>query len=163
MNVDAITWLPNGGPVCEPPERPGENAFNVWRGLIKPKFADHFVTDDQLRERWLAVWREHLAYLVPIEAERRQFEQWLAHMLQHPGEKVVTGWCFVATQTGIGRNWLSGVLSRVLRGYVLNNAILDTILEGKYNGRMSRKLLMVADEATQQACAAPTVGDCRKS
>lgn len=147
MNVDAITWKPEGGPICEPPERPGESAFNVWRGLIKPIFSDLFVSDYQLRDNWLAVWREHLAYLIPIETERTRFEQWLAHILQHPGEKIETGWCFVATQTGIGRNWLSGVLSRVLRGYVLNNAILDTILEGKYNGRMSRKLLMVVDEA----------------
>jgi hypothetical protein len=34
-----------------------------------------------------------------------------------------------------------------LRGYVLNNAVLDNVLEGAYNGRMSRKLLMIVDEA----------------
>jgi primase-polymerase (primpol)-like protein len=145
--ADAVTWNPNGNMICEPPEKPGVSAFNIWRGLIKPKFADHFFNDDPLRERWLSAWREHLAYLVPIESERELFEQWLAHILQRPGEKVETGWCFIATNTGIGRNWLGSVLSRVLRGYVLNNAVLDNVLEGAYNGRMSRKLIMIVDEA----------------
>jgi primase-polymerase (primpol)-like protein len=128
--ADNVTWNPNSNIICEPPERPGQTAFNVWRGLIKPKYADHFLNDDRLREQWLQVWREHLAYLIPIESERRRCEQWLAHILQCPGEKVETGWCFIATNTGIGRNWLGSVLSRVLRGYVLNNAILDNVLEG---------------------------------
>lgn len=145
--VDSVTWKPEGGSICDVPEKVGLSGFNTWRGLIKPKWHDHFVNDDQLRERWLTRWREHLAFLVPIESERDLFERWLAHILQHPGEKVETAWCFVANMTGIGRNWLGGVLSRVVRGYVLNNAILDVVLDGKFNGRMSRKLLMIVDEA----------------
>lgn len=47
----------------------------------------------------------------------------------------------------IGRNWLGSVLVRVLRGHVLANAILDGVLAGTFNGRMSRKLLIVVDEA----------------
>ncbi|OJV02321.1 MAG: hypothetical protein BGO16_01860 [Nitrobacter sp. 62-23] len=145
--VDSVTWKPEGGSICDVPEKVGLSGFNTWRGLIKPTWHNHFTNDDQLRECWLAKWREHLAYLLPIESERDLFERWLAHILQHPGEKVETAWCFVANMTGIGRNWLGGVLSRVLRGYVLNNAILDVVLDGKFNGRMSRKLLMIVDEA----------------
>lgn len=145
--VDSVTWKPEGGPICDVPEKVGLSGFNTWRGLIKPTWHDHFINDDQLRERWLTRWREHLAYLVPIETERDLFERWLAHILQHPGEKVETAWCFVANMTGIGRNWLGSVLSQVMRGYVLNNAILDVVLDGKFNGRMSRKLLMIVDEA----------------
>ncbi|MET4279135.1 MULTISPECIES: hypothetical protein [unclassified Bradyrhizobium] len=130
--------------------------------MIKPTWHDHFINDDQLRERRLTRWREHLPYLVPIESERDLFERWLAHILQHPGEKVETAWCFVANMTGIGRNWVGGVLSRVVRGYVLNNAILDVVLDGKVNGRMSRKLLMSLMKPKQE-CAAPTHGRCPRN
>jgi primase-polymerase (primpol)-like protein len=145
--VDAITWKPGGSIVCDVPEQPGATGFNTWRGLIKPKFADHMLNDHTLRENWLPTWHNHLAYLVPVESERRQFEQWLAHIVQHPGDVPQTGWCLIAANTGIGRNWLGSVLVRVLRGHVLANAILDSVLAGTFNGRMSRKLLIVVDEA----------------
>ena len=145
--ADAITWKPGGAIVCDVPEQPGATGFNTWRGLIKPRGADEFLADETLREAWLTAWHEHLRYLIPDQTERRLFEQWCGHILQHPGALPQTGWCFIAANTGIGRNWLGSVLVRVLRGHVLANAILDGVLAGNFNGRMSRKLLIVVDEA----------------
>ena len=145
--ADAITWKPVDDIVCDVPEQPGATGFNTWRGLIKPKWGDEFHRGQAMRERWMAAWHNHLAYLVPFESERRLFEQWLAHIVQRPGDVPQTGWCFIAANTGIGRNWLGSVLVRVLRGHVLANAILDGVLAGTFNGRMSRKLLIIVDEA----------------
>jgi hypothetical protein len=145
--ADYLTWNPNGALICEPPEKVGQSAFNSWCGLIKPKYGDYFIANIEERQRLVHGWNDHLAYLIPHDNERHKFEQWVAHILQRPGDKVETGWCFIATNTGIGRNWLGAVLSKVLRGYVLNNAVLDSVLEGSYNGRMSRKLIMIIDEA----------------
>lgn len=145
--ADAITWKPGGAIVCDVPEQPGATGFNTWRGLVRPRWADELLADASTREAWLPAWHDHLRYLIPDASERQMFEQWCAHILQHPGTLPQTGWCFIAANTGIGRNWLGSVLVRVLRGHVLANAILDGVLAGNFNGRMSRKLLIVVDEA----------------
>jgi len=53
----------------------------------------------------------------------------------------------IATTHGIGRNWLSSVLARVLRGHVACSVDLGAILESDFNGALSQKLLAVVDEA----------------
>jgi hypothetical protein len=55
----------------------------------------------------------------------------------------------VTEQTGIGRNWLSSVMTRVLRGYVAAGVSLAPILDGKFNGRLSQKLLATVDETRE--------------
>ena len=47
---------------------------------------------------------------------------------------------------GIGRNWLASVLARVLQGHVGAGIALPEILDGQFNGRLSRKLLCIVDE-----------------
>ena len=49
-------------------------------------------------------------------------------------------------KTGIGRNWMSSVLVRVLRGYVAAGVSLPELLDGGFNGRLSCKLLAIVDE-----------------
>ena len=51
--------------------------------------------------------------------------------------------------TGIGRNWLSSVLVRVLRGHVAAGVSLPELLNGGFTGRLSQKLLAVVDEAKE--------------
>ncbi len=55
----------------------------------------------------------------------------------------------VTEQTGIGRNWLASVMTRVLRGYVAAGISLGPILDGKFNGRLSQKLLAFVDEVRE--------------
>lgn len=146
-SADRLTWVPGGALDCDVPGVAGAHGFNTWRGIPPATFQQHLSEDAPLRNAWLASWHEHIAYLFPIESERRRFEQWCAHIIQKPDELPQTGWCLIATQTGIGRNWLGSVLHRVIRGHVLGNAILDSVLSGNFNGLMSKKLLIVVDEA----------------
>lgn len=145
--ADRLTWAAGAEPICDVPGHAGAVGFNTWRGILGVRYLDQMRQDRPMRESWLSAWDEHLAYLFPIESERQLFEQWCAHILQRPDELPQTGWCLIATQTGIGRNWLGSVLHRVIRGHVLGNVVLDGLLTGNFNGLMSRKLLIVVDEA----------------
>ena len=86
---------------------------------------------------------------MPIEAERTRFLQWLGHIVQRPGELPHTCYLMIAPETGIGRNWLAGVLTRVLRGFVAAGVPLADVLDGKFNGYLSEKLLATVDETRE--------------
>ncbi|MER9530165.1 DUF5906 domain-containing protein [Mesorhizobium sp. M0309] len=137
--IEALTWKPNAGAIADVPESHA-TGFNMWRGF------QPFAVPPNWQE-WLKAWNIHLAYLVPIEAERRRFEQWLAHIVQCPQLLPHTGYLMYTEQTGIGRNWLSSVLVRVLRGYVAAGLDIREVLDGNFNGRLTQKLLAVVDEA----------------
>jgi hypothetical protein len=52
----------------------------------------------------------------------------------------------ITSTTGIGRNWMSSVLVRVLRGYVAAGVSMKQTFDSDFNGRLSCKLLCVVDE-----------------
>jgi primase-polymerase (primpol)-like protein len=141
ITADVLAWVPGALPICRPPEiiDGGTRAFNTWRG-----FAPMSAPDDW-QER-AAPFVEHLAYLVPNDAERSRFTQWLAHMIRAPEVLPHTAYLMVTTQTGIGRNALASVLVRVLRGYVAAGVDIAAILDGRFNGWLSQKLLAIVDE-----------------
>jgi len=146
VTVDKISWKPNGGVICDVPES-FDSGVNMWRGLAKPLYADYF--RDNLPERATAIswWQTHLAYLIPYEVERVRFEKWLAHILQRPEVLPHTAYMMYTPEVGTGRNWLSSVLVRVLRGYVAAGVDIQEVLDGSFNGRLSQKLLATVDEA----------------
>ena len=127
--------------ICRAPETDG-TAFNLWRGL-RPLAAP-----DDWRDRAQA-FLDHVAYLIPVEAERERFLDWLAHIVQRPEVLPHTSYLMTTRQTGIGRNWLSSVLVRVLRGHVAAGVCLPDLLNGGFTGRLSQKLLAVVDEAKE--------------
>jgi primase-polymerase (primpol)-like protein len=144
--VDKISWKPNGGIICDVPES-FNTGVNMWRGLVKPRWADYYRDNLPEREQAIAGWRAHLEYLVPYEVERTRFEKWLAHMLQRPETLPHTAYLMFTPEVGTGRNWLSSVLVRVLRGYVAAGVDIQEVLDGSFNGRLSQKLLAIVDEA----------------
>jgi len=144
--VDKISWKPNAGPICDVPES-FYKGVNMWRGLIKPKWADYYRDNVPERTAAIAAWQNHLAYLVPYEVERVRFEKWLAHILQRPELLPHTAYLMFTPEVGTGRNWLSSVLVRVLRGYVAAGVDIQEVLDGSFNGRLSQKLLAIVDEA----------------
>jgi hypothetical protein len=73
----------------------------------------------------------------------------MAHIVQVPGVLPHTAYLFYTPTRGIGRNWLSGVLARVLAGYVASGVSLGQVLDGGFNDRLSRKLLAVVDETRE--------------
>jgi len=144
--VDKISWKPNGGEICDVPES-FDSGVNMWRGFIQPKYAEYYRENPDVREQALTAWRAHMEYLIPYQVERDRFELWLAHMLQCPEVLPHTAYLMYTPEVGTGRNWLSSMLVRVLRGYVASGVDIQEVLDGSFNGRLSQKLLAVVDEA----------------
>lgn len=144
LTVGVLTWRPGSPEFCEPVGLVDgqEVAYNTWRGL-KPVHVPANWQD------WVKWFEFHVAYLVPVESERRRFLQWLGHILQRPGELPHTGYLMVTETTGTGRNWLASVLARVLAGYTALGVSLGPILDGKFNGILSQKLLATVDEVRE--------------
>lgn len=143
-SAGTLTWRPGASEFCAAVNANGGHveAYNTWRGL-QPLQAPANWRD------WAGWFEHHVAYLVPIEEERRTFLQWLAHIVQAPGELPHTAYLMVTETTGTGRNWLSGVLARALRGYVALGVSVGPILDGKFNGILSEKLLATVDEVRE--------------
>lgn len=143
-SVDVVTWWPGMPTICRPPEtgEDGNRAINTWRGF------DAWPVPDDWADR-IGPWHEHLSYLVPDDTERRRFEQWVGHIAQFPGVLPHVCYLMYTETTGIGRNWLSGVLGRVFRGYVADGIDLSKVLDGGFNGRLARKVLATVDEARE--------------
>lgn len=144
LTVDVSTWAPGRGEFCTPAETINGNsrAFNTWRGLRATAAPANW-------REWVGSFERHVAYLVPDESQRGRFVQWLAHIVQQPGELPHTAYLMIAKETGIGRNWLAAVLARVMPGYVAAGVSLAPILDGKFNGRLSQKLLATVDETRE--------------
>ena len=134
--VRAQTFAPGRPALCTSPDNvPAQNLW-VPRSTVAP-----------------ANWRElsapffdHVEYLVPVAAERERFVDWLAHIEQRPGELPSTHYLMVASQTGIGRNWLAYALARAFPGHTALGFDLAAALKSGFNGSLSMKLLAVVDE-----------------
>jgi hypothetical protein len=141
MNAEVLAWVPGGGQICSPPEGPGP-AFNMWRGLPSMAYPEDW------QER-VKPFLDHVEYLVPIEAERERFLQWLAHIDQCPEVLPHTGYLMITPTTGVGRNLLASILVRALRGFVAAGISLPELLDGGFTGRLSKKLFTIVDEARE--------------
>lgn len=140
LTVDQLSWQAIDQEFIASPEGHGL-AFNKFRGIKRLSLPPGFDW-----RSYAQPFIDHLRYLIQVDAEFRRFVQFLAHIAQRPWELPETGWLFVATQTGIGRNWLSSLLVRVFRGYVAAGVDLGAILDGPYNDRLSEKLIAIVDE-----------------
>jgi primase-polymerase (primpol)-like protein len=139
VDVETLTFDPRFGTFCADPA--GDHSLNLW----KPR--PHNAPAD-----WQALaqpFLDHVAYLVPVEAERERFLSWLAHIEHRPGELPHYGYLMVALKQGVGRNWVAAVLAHVWRGHVALSFDLKQTLEKGYNGQLSRKLLAVVDEINE--------------
>lgn len=134
--VRTQTFAPGGPALCMSPDHvPAQNLWvprstvapNNWRELSAPFF-------------------DHVEYLVPVAAERARFLDWLAHIEERPGELPSTHYLMVASQTGIGRNWLAYALARAFPGHTALGFDLAAALKSGFNGSLSMKLLAVVDE-----------------
>ena len=145
MTVEVLAWVPGAPQICQPPEGPGP-AFNMWRGLSPIAFPE----DWQMR---VEPFLEHVEFLVPIAEERERFLQWLAHIVQRPEVLPHTAYLMTTPTTGIGRNLLASILVRALRGFVAAGISLPELLDGGFTGRLSKKLLVIVDEAREGSMA----------
>lgn len=143
LSADVATWAPGEPEFCRAPERlaAGDAAYNLWSPPPMLPAPDNW-------QDWAKPFLDHVAYLVPVEAERERFLRWLAHIFQRPGELPHTCYLMIATETGIGRGTLASILTRCLRGYVAANMSVDALFGG-FNGRISQKLLATVDEVRE--------------
>jgi hypothetical protein len=139
MEAEALTFRAGGDRMTAAPNS-GKAALNLWTSIARPPVPD----DWRLRAQ---AFVDHIEWLWGDDAPA--FLDWLAHIEQRPGVLPHYGWVHISREHGKGRNWISSVLTRVWRGYVAASLDLISILEGGFNGRMSRKLLAIVDEINE--------------
>lgn len=138
ISVDVTTWEPGEPEICKAPDA-DQRAYNLW---TQPRLMPRPTNWQEGAKPFV----DHVAYLVPVEAERVRFLQWLGHIIQKPGILPHTCYLMIATTKGIGRGTLASILARTLRGYVAANADVGMLLNKSFNGRLSKKLLATVDE-----------------
>ena len=138
-HAEALTFRA-GGMRMTPEPGSGKEALNMWSDIVRlraPKDwhdrADVFV--------------QHIGWLWGSDAPA--FLDWLAHIEQRPGVLPHYGWVHISREHGKGRNWISSVLTRVWSGYVAASLDLVPLLDGSFNGNISRKLLAIVDEINE--------------
>lgn len=136
ITVRTQTFAPGREQFCVSPL--GEDAQNLWTPRAEAPPADW--------QELAGPFFEHIAYLVPVKAERERFLDWLAHIEQFPGVLPSTHYLLVAKETGIGRNWAAYALARAFAGYTALGFNLAASLRSGFNGELSGTLLAVVDE-----------------
>lgn len=142
VTVETRTFRAGGELITMDPN--DQKAINTWREPPRiPPPADW-------RER-AKLFLDHVAYLVPNKDEREALLDWFAHTEQHPGVLPHVHFLMWARRHGIGRNWVSCVLARVWPGVVALDVDLPALLDGGFNGRLSRKTFAVVNEINEGA------------
>lgn len=136
----STTFRAGAGIFTQDPD--GKPAVNTWKPYARPNLT-------AAQRGLVTLFLDHVAFLFPVEREREAFLDWIAHIEQCPGVLPHAHWLHIATQTGLGRNWLASVLARVWPGHTAANYALD--LKGQFNGRLSRKILAIVDEVREEA------------
>lgn len=141
--AEGLTFRAGGRPMENAPNS-GKLALNLWRPIDRAKAPGDW---------WprAKAFVEHINWLWGDDASA--FLDWLAHIEQYPGTLPHYGWVHISREHGKGRNWISSVLTRLWPGYVAASLDLLTILDGGFNGRMSRKLLAIVDEINEGGSA----------
>jgi hypothetical protein len=114
-------------------EKAGASYYNLWDGL-----AAEGVDGDA------GPWLSHLARMVPDEKQRRHLVQWMAHTLQHPGEKInhAVVW---GSRPGCGKDTILWPLMQALGEHARN--VQADALSGDFNEYLTKSKLVVFQEA----------------
>lgn len=139
LEAEALTFRAGGARMTTEPST-GKAALNLWADFDRPQIVGDW-------QQWSRLFVEHVEWLWGPDAGA--FLDWLAHIEQRPGVLPHFGWVHISREHGKGRNWISSVLTRVWSGYVAASLDLIPILDGGFNGRISRKLLAIVDEINE--------------
>lgn len=125
----------HGGITCDPE---GRTALNSWKPYDRTGEAGS-----------VDLFLDQMEYLFPIETEREHFLNWLAHIEQRPDVLPDSGYIHIAKHTGSGRNWLASLLGELWRGKVAPAVDLANLLDSRFNGVLSGKVLAIVDEVQE--------------
>jgi hypothetical protein len=139
MEADALTFRAGRERMTRAPDS-GKAALNLWVPIERPSPPSDW--EDRSR-----AFTDHIDWLWGPDAG--DFLDWLAHIEQRPEVLPHFGWVHISREHGKGRNWISSVLVRVWPGHVAASLDLVSILDGGFNGPMSRKLLAIVDEINE--------------
>lgn len=139
LEADALTFRAGAGPMTELPDGPGA-ALNLWASPVREEAPPNW-------ENLASIFVDHIGWLWGDHADA--FLDWLAHIEQQPGKLPHFGWLHISRIHGKGRNWISSVLARLWRGNVAASLDLMAVLDGGFNGRLSRCVLAVVDEINE--------------
>ena len=139
LEAETLTFRAGGSAMTTDPNTGGV-ALNLWTGITRPEPPSDWVARSK-------IFVDHIEWLWGADADK--FLDWLAHIEQRPGTLPHYGWVHISREHGKGRNWISSALTRVWPGYVAASLDLIPLLEGSFNGRLSRKLLAIVDEINE--------------
>jgi hypothetical protein len=112
----------------------GETYYNLYRAPgIVPIF-------DVKPEIYLA----HLRYLIPDRATRIQFADWLAHLVQHPDQKMMFA-ALLMGKPGTGKSWLADAMKVIMGAWNVSTPRNKTLTRD-FNGWISEKTLGILHE-----------------
>lgn len=90
------------------------------------------------------VWKDFLDNMVPDDSARHWLNQWIAHLVQRPGEKMATYVILIGPQ-GVGKSMLTTAIEAILGAE--NCALIgQEDLEGGFNGLHAVKLFTAINE-----------------
>mgnify|MGYP000992381517 CR=1 FL=1 len=90
---------------------------------------------------------DHVGYLLPDERERAVLLGYLAHLVQHPGEKITYAICLVGGQGG-GKTYIADVMGRVLGSPNVRVTNGHRLKDAKFNRHMAAKVLLAMEEVS---------------
>lgn len=134
--VKGIVYLP-GEPTLTNWTRNGRTDlfYNRWHARVFPVFDS--VTDDDIRP-----WLDHVAYIVPDEAEREVLLDFFAHVLQKRGAKIRWAPLIIGKQ-GTGKD----LMIKPIVNYLAHNArdVRPEQLTARFNDFLESELLVVQE------------------
>lgn len=112
---ETADYVPGAGEVVVGPD--GREAYNLWRATgVRPRSGD------------ASVFLEHMAYLFPDETERSFVLDYLALLVQRPGEKIHFA-LLIRGRQGTGKSWMGELLARMLGEENVSRPSNDVIQE----------------------------------
>lgn len=136
MVVDALTCAPGRPVVCEDPR--GRKCLNMWR---KPIWLPDAETD-------VSAFYDDCRWLFGDKWET--VVNWIAHMIQHPGELPHWGILHYTNGTqGVGRTTFCDILKRLLGRNCALGVNIHALLEGQFNSELAGAILATCDEVRE--------------
>lgn len=138
--IDRYVFKPNdeGGYSAQSRE------YNIWGGFPTWEPVGESDEDKEQYSRVVDVWRRFIGRLFGEHTD--YFEQWVAHMLQRPGEKTTIAVILASVLNGVGKS----LLGEIIRGLVGRDgsvAVELDRLKSNFNKVLERKLFIQMDEA----------------
>jgi len=134
---------------CPPPMPISDDKFNLFNGFVHEKILPFQMTSDEINDN-CRIFIKHLWYLSGKNNEVLDYIlNYLAHMIQDPGELPRTSILFKSEQ-GVGKNLFFESFADKILGeeYLLSTANIDHIL-GRFP-LINQKIMVLLDEVNGQ-------------